>query len=103
MSGNENQWKRAFPVDERLDSKVGAPPFTTVANRAGGVSGYERFLEIIADREDPEYAETIRWCGGCFDPEWFDLSIADKDLRNALRSNVKRRLYQPRPKAVPKE
>ncbi|WP_245298560.1 plasmid pRiA4b ORF-3 family protein [Sinorhizobium sp. A49] len=26
----------------------------------GGVSGYERFLETIADREDPEYAETIR-------------------------------------------
>lgn len=26
----------------------------------GGVSGYERFLEIISDREDPEYAETIR-------------------------------------------
>lgn len=34
----------------------------------GGVSGYDRFLEIIADREDPEHAETIRWCGGYFDP-----------------------------------
>lgn len=67
------------------------------------MSGYERFLEIIADREDPEYDETIRWCGGYFDPEWFDLSIADKDLRNALRSNVKRRLYQPKPKPVPKK
>ncbi|MGV1886593.1 IS1096 element passenger TnpR family protein, partial [Rhizobium sp. 23-156E] len=69
----------------------------------GGVSGYERFLEIIADREDPEYDETIRWCGGYFDSEWFDLSTADKDLRNALRSNVKRRLYQPKPKYVPKK
>ncbi|WP_260694319.1 plasmid pRiA4b ORF-3 family protein [Rhizobium leguminosarum] len=69
----------------------------------GGVSGYERFLEIIADREDPEYAEISRWCGGYFNPEWFHLSIADKDLRNALRSNVKRRLYQPKPKAVPKK
>nr|WP_318031759.1 hypothetical protein [Rhizobium ruizarguesonis] len=26
----------------------------------GGVSGYERFLEIIADQEDAEYAETIQ-------------------------------------------
>ena len=69
----------------------------------GGTSGYERFLEIIADREDPEYAESIGWCGGYFDPEWFDLSIVDKDLRNALRSNAKRRLYQPKPKAVPKK
>jgi hypothetical protein len=32
--------------------------------------------------------------------KWFDLSIVDKDLRNALRSDAKRRLYQPKPKAV---
>ena len=69
----------------------------------GGVFSLERFFETIADREDPEYAETIRWCGGYFDSEWFDLSIADKDLHNALRSNAKRRLYQPEPKAVPKK
>ena len=69
----------------------------------GGVSGHERFLEIIADREDPEYADTLRWCGGHFDPEWFDLSLTDKDLRNALRSNDKRRRYQPKPKAGPKK
>jgi len=25
--------------------------------------------------------------------------MTDKDVRNALRSNVKRRLYQPKPKA----
>ncbi|NSZ66086.1 plasmid pRiA4b ORF-3 family protein (plasmid) [Agrobacterium tumefaciens] len=68
----------------------------------GGVSGYEQFLEIIADKEDPEYAETIRWCGGYFDPEWFDLSMVDKDLRNALRSRVKRRLYQPKPRSAPR-
>jgi hypothetical protein len=69
----------------------------------GGVLGYERFLEIIADRDDPEYAATVRWCGGHFDPEWCDLSIADKDVHNALRSNVRRRLYQPKPKTVSKE
>ena len=71
--------------------------------RCWGVFSLERFFETIADREDPEYAETIRWCGGYFDSEWFDLSIADKDLHNALRSNAKRRLYQPEPKAVPKK
>ncbi|MET4690690.1 hypothetical protein ABIA13_005198 [Sinorhizobium fredii] len=64
----------------------------------GGVLGYERFLEIMSDREDPEYAETKRWCGGHFDPESFDLAVVDKDVRNALRLNVKRRLYQPKPK-----
>jgi hypothetical protein len=64
----------------------------------GGVSGYERFLEIMSDKEDPDHGDTKRWCGGHFDPEWFDLAVADKDVRNALRPNVKRRLYQPKPK-----
>ncbi|WP_410001679.1 IS1096 element passenger TnpR family protein [Rhizobium leguminosarum] len=76
---------------------------TILESSIRGVSGYERFLEIVADRKDPEYAETIRWSGGYFDSEWFDLSMADKDVHNALRSNVKRRLYQPKPKPVPKK
>jgi hypothetical protein len=64
----------------------------------GGTPGYERFLAILADREHPEYAEMKRWCGGHFDPEWFDLSIVDKDIRKALQPNVRRRLHQPRPR-----
>jgi hypothetical protein len=28
------------------------------------VSGYERFLAIMADPEDPEHDETRIWCGG---------------------------------------
>ncbi|CAN7624900.1 plasmid pRiA4b ORF-3 family protein [Pararhizobium sp. LjRoot238] len=64
----------------------------------GGVPGYERFLKIIADKTDPEHTDTKRWCGGYFDPGWFDLAIVDKDVRNALRPNVRRRLHQPKPK-----
>ncbi len=64
----------------------------------GGVSGYERFLEIMADPLDPEHADTRRWCGGHFDPEWFDLALVDRDMTNALKTNVRRRLHQPKPK-----
>ncbi len=63
----------------------------------GGVPGYERFLEIMADRQDPEHADTKRWCGGHFDPEWFDLELVDKDVKNALKPNMRRRLHQPKP------
>lgn len=66
----------------------------------GGVGGYERFLEIIADPFDPEHIETKQWCGGHFDPEWFDLALVDKDMKNALRANVRRRLHQPKPKRL---
>jgi hypothetical protein len=64
----------------------------------GGKSGYENFLGIISDPKDPIYHEMLTWCGGHFDPEWFDLAIADKDVRNALRPGAKRRLHQPKPK-----
>ena len=64
----------------------------------GGISGYEGFLEILVDPDDPEYADTKRWCGGHFNPDWFDLDQINKDLRNALRSNARRLLNQPRPK-----
>ena len=40
-----------------------------------------------------------RWCGGHFDPEWFDLEVIKKDLARALKPNVKRRLHQPKPVA----
>jgi Plasmid pRiA4b ORF-3-like protein len=40
----------------------------------GGVCGYERFLGIMADPDDEEHVATKRWCGGHFDPEWFDLA-----------------------------
>lgn len=103
-------WRHTVAVEEFLTLSVAPKHGTCVAGErarppedVGGVSGYERFLEIIADRDDPEYAETISWCGGYFNPEWFDLSIVDKDVRNALRPNVKRRLYQPKPKSVAKK
>ena len=66
----------------------------------GGVSGYERFLAVMADPSDPEHADTKRWCGGHFDPEWFDLALTDKDVKNALRLNVRRRLHQPKPRRI---
>ena len=63
----------------------------------GGVLGSERYLEVIADREDPEYSETTQWCGDYFDSGRFDLSFAQQDIRNALQLERKRRLYQPKP------
>ena len=64
----------------------------------GGTSGYERFLEIMSDKSHPEFAETVRWCGGHFDAEWFDLAVVNKDLLSALRPNARRRLHQQKPK-----
>jgi hypothetical protein len=40
----------------------------------GGVCGYERFMGSMANPDDEEHFASKRWCGGHFDPEWFDLA-----------------------------
>jgi len=40
----------------------------------GGVWGYERMLDIVADETHEEYEETIEWLGDDFDPEHFDVN-----------------------------
>lgn len=47
----------------------------------GGPSGYERLLEIISNPEHEEYPEMIKWLGGWFDPEAFDLEEVNMKLR----------------------
>jgi hypothetical protein len=49
-------------------------------------------------RKIPEHRDTRRWAGGHFDLRWFDREMIDKDVNNALRTNRRIRLRQPRPK-----
>nr|WP_283258528.1 plasmid pRiA4b ORF-3 family protein [Pseudomonas sp. GX19020] len=64
----------------------------------GGPWSYGDFLETIADPAHDEHKANLRWAGGHFDPEWFDIGLINKDLRNTFRANVNRRLHQPKPK-----
>jgi len=47
----------------------------------GGIWGYEDFLEIINDPEDPDHEELLEWIGGSFDPEAFDLAAINQSLK----------------------
>ncbi len=78
-----------------LDAARARPPADV-----GGVSGFEAFLEILSDPLGAEHTEMKRWCGGHFDPEWFDLGWVDRDVRHALRANARRRLHQPKPRSA---
>ncbi|WP_400770718.1 plasmid pRiA4b ORF-3 family protein [Methylosinus sporium] len=98
-------WDHTVEIEDKLTLPVSPKHATCVAGArarppedVGGRYGYENFLGIISDRKHPEYRETLTWCGGHFDPEWFDLAIVDKDVRSALRPGVKRRLHQPKPR-----
>jgi hypothetical protein len=64
----------------------------------GGPSGYQEFLEAVLDRSHEEHRATLRWAGGHFDHEWFDLELTNKDVERALHANLKRRVHQRRGK-----
>ena len=62
----------------------------------GGPSGYERLLEILADPDDKEHAETLTWCGGPFDPKRADLPALE------AATVILARRWSPRPRAATK-
>ena len=99
-----DDWRHSVEIEEFLALDL-FPRFATCVDGArarppedvGGVPGYEEFLEVMADRRHDNHRETKAWAGGHFDPEWFDLALINKDLKNALKPNVQRRLYQSKP------
>ena len=63
-----------------VDGSRSAPP-----EDVGGIPGYERFLEAIADPSDEEHDEQLEWIGGAFDPEQFDVKYVNTELRKIFR------------------
>lgn len=52
----------------------------------GGPWGYGDFLDAIQNSDHERHAELLEWVGGAFDPEAFDLDVANKRLA-ALRQS----------------
>ena len=100
-----DSWRHSVMIEEFLVHDVVPQRASCIGGErarppedVGGVRGYETFLEIIGDRDHPEYAERLEWCGGHFDPEWFDLELVNRDVAAALNPKARRRLFQPKPK-----
>lgn len=78
---------------ELLVEKIGPPepvsryPICLTGERAcppedcGGLFGYYANLKIIKDPQHPQHDEIVRWMGGGFDPEKFDLEAVNRALR----------------------
>lgn len=58
-----------------LDGARACPP-----EDSGGMSGYERMIDILADPEDEEHDEILEWLGDDFDPERFAMERANNEL-----------------------
>ena len=48
----------------------------------GGPWGYAELLAAIADPAHPEHADQCAWLGEDFDPDEFDVHVADADIAN---------------------
>jgi hypothetical protein len=59
-----------------LGGKRACPP-----EDCGSSSGYDRLLRIIRNPSDKEYKEMMKWLGGSYDPEYFDLEKVNQSLR----------------------
>lgn len=46
----------------------------------GGISGYENFLEVMANPSHPDYPHMVQWCGDTFDSTAFDLHEVNRRL-----------------------
>jgi hypothetical protein len=51
----------------------------------GGIGGYEAFLHAVAHCNHSEHKNMLRWVGGAFDPEAFELKRVNRLLQGVLR------------------
>ena len=85
-------WEHEVLVEKVLPAVDGVRYPTCIAGKracppedCGGVGGYERLLEIIADPKHEEHADMIEWLGRPFDPDAFDV-IEVNDLIHPSRN-----------------
>jgi Plasmid pRiA4b ORF-3-like protein len=87
-----DSWQHEILVEKVLAPEAGARYAQCIGGKracppedCGGVWGYERFLEVIKDEDDPEHEETLEWAGGPFDPEAFSVEEANEALQEEFR------------------
>ncbi|MBA2283431.1 MAG: plasmid pRiA4b ORF-3 family protein [Acidimicrobiia bacterium] len=51
----------------------------------GGVTGFERLVEALADPLDDEHEDMVTWAPDGYDPAEFDTAAATKAMRSAAR------------------
>jgi len=87
-----DDWEHAVVIEKvgPLDPEQQYPSLIT-GKRAcppedcGGVYGYYRLLEVLANPSDEEHAELTEWVGGEFDPERLDTERISRALAGIAR------------------
>lgn len=83
-----DSWEHEIAVEEITSADAGSAIPTCIEGErrappedCGGAGGYEHLLEVLANPEDEEHADMLKWVGGSFDAERFDLAAVNAGLR----------------------
>lgn len=87
-----DSWEHLLTVEEvlPLDEDKYAPLCLAGARACppedvGGIPGYEQFLNAVRYPNHRERKAMLRWVGGAFDPEAFDLKLVNHQLQGMVR------------------
>ncbi len=88
-----DSWTHTIEVERIFPPEPGATyPRCTAGARAcppedsGGPWGYPDLLKALANRKHPEHASMVKWTGGKFDPEAFDLDRVNATFARSRRA-----------------
>ena len=84
-----DNWEHELVVEKILEREPGERyPICLAGERScpsedcGGVYGYVEFLEAIQDPSHPDHEDYVKWIGGEFDPDEFDLDLVNEVLED---------------------
>jgi hypothetical protein len=83
-------WEHRIVLEQiEVASEWAHYPLCTAGERAcppedvGGVHGYADFVASLHDPRHEAHVDNLRWIGGVFDPEGFDLNAVNSAMRRA--------------------
>ncbi|MBK8982470.1 MAG: plasmid pRiA4b ORF-3 family protein [Ignavibacteria bacterium] len=71
----EKDPKQYYPVC--IKGAFNCPP-----EDCGGIEGFYELLEIVQDRNNPDYEDSREWLGEYYDPEYFNLDLINESLQS---------------------
>ena len=106
-----DSWEHLVVVEQVLAHEPRARyPVILAGKRAcppedcGGVSGYDRLLDVLATPRHPEHRDIVEWVGGSFDPEAFDVGALNRAFQGGWYLPEEARADPPRSKtALPRQ
>jgi len=87
-----DSWEHFLTIEKVMPLDEDKPPALCLAGEracppedVGGTPGYEEFLEAVRHPNHKDHKDMIRWAGGAFDSEAFDLSQVSRQLQKTVR------------------